>query len=45
VGDRRVECLIDKDLASALFARQLGADYLILLTDVDGVYLDWVGCG
>ena len=36
-----VEAVIDKDLASALLARQLRADHLILLTDVDGVYLDW----
>jgi carbamate kinase len=36
-----VEAVIDKDLASALLARQLGADRLLLLTDVDGVYLDW----
>jgi carbamate kinase len=36
-----VEAVVDKDLASALLARQLGADHLMLLTDVDGVYLDW----
>lgn len=36
-----VEAVIDKDLASALLGRQLGADHLLLLTDVDGVYLDW----
>jgi carbamate kinase len=36
-----VEAVIDKDLASALLARQLGADHLVLLTDVDGVYLGW----
>ena len=36
-----VEAVIDKDLASALLARQLGADHLILLTDVDAVYLGW----
>jgi carbamate kinase len=36
-----VEAVIDKDLASALLARQLGADHLLLLTDVDGVYLEW----
>jgi carbamate kinase len=36
-----VEAVIDKDLASALLARQLGADHLLLLTDVDGVYLNW----
>jgi carbamate kinase len=35
------EAVIDKDLVSALLARQLGADHLILLTDVEGVYLDW----
>jgi carbamate kinase len=36
-----VEAVIDKDLASSLLARQLGADMLIMLTDVDAVYLDW----
>jgi carbamate kinase len=36
-----IEAVIDKDLASALLARQLGADMLILLTDVDAVYLDF----
>ena len=36
-----VEAVIDKDLASALLARQLGADMLLLLTDVDAVYLDF----
>jgi carbamate kinase len=36
-----VEAVIDKDLASALLARQLRADQLLLLTDVDGVYVDW----
>lgn len=36
-----VEGVIDKDLASALLARQLRADHLLLLTDVDGVYLNW----
>jgi carbamate kinase len=36
-----VEAVIDKDLASALLARQLCADHLLLLTDIDGVYLDW----
>lgn len=36
-----VEAVVDKDLASALLARQLRADHLMLLTDVDGVYLDW----
>ncbi|GGL25837.1 carbamate kinase [Phycicoccus endophyticus] len=38
---RGVEAVIDKDLASSLLARQLGADLLVIATDVDGVYLDW----
>lgn len=36
-----VEAVIDKDRTAALLARQLGADALLLLTDVDGVYLGW----
>lgn len=36
-----VEAVIDKDLASALLAIKLGADRLIILTDVDGVYVNW----
>lgn len=33
-----VEAVIDKDLASSLLARELRADALLLLTDVDAVY-------
>lgn len=40
-GVAGVEAVIDKDLASALLARQLGADMLLMLTDVEAVYLDW----
>ena len=36
-----IEAVIDKDRVSALLARQLGADMLLLLTDVDGVYVDF----
>jgi carbamate kinase len=36
-----VEAVIDKDLASELLARDLGADLLVIATDVDGIYLDW----
>jgi len=36
-----VEAVIDKDLVSALLATELGADALLLLTDVDAVYRDW----
>ena len=36
-----VEAVIDKDLASALLASDLGADALVIVTDVDAVYADW----
>jgi carbamate kinase len=36
-----VEAVIDKDLASALLAKDLGADALAIVTDVDAVYSDW----
>jgi carbamate kinase len=36
-----VECVIDKDLASELLARDLDADLFVMLTDADAVYLDW----
>jgi carbamate kinase len=35
-----VEAVVDKDLAGALLARALGADALLLLTDVSAVELD-----
>ena len=35
------DVVIDKDHASALLARELDADVLVLATDVAGVYLDW----
>lgn len=36
-----VEAVIDKDAASALLASEIGADALLLLTDVDAVYKDY----
>jgi carbamate kinase len=36
-----VEAVIDKDLASALLAKDLRADVLLIVTDVDAVYADW----
>lgn len=33
-----IEAVIDKDASSALLAKQLGADALLLLTDVEAVY-------
>jgi carbamate kinase len=36
-----VEAVIDKDLASALLAAEIGADVLAIVTDVDAVYAGW----
>lgn len=36
-----IEAVIDKDRASALLAQEIGAQALLMLTDVDGVYQDW----
>jgi carbamate kinase len=36
-----IEAVVDKDASSALLAQSLGADVLLLLTDVDGVYRDF----
>lgn len=36
-----VQAVIDKDLTASLLAREIQADALLLLTDVDAVYLDW----
>jgi carbamate kinase len=38
---RGIEAVIDKDLASALLAIEIGADALLIVTDVDAVYADW----
>lgn len=40
-GQQGVEAVIDKDFCSALLARDLQADLLIIATDVDAVYLNW----
>ncbi len=36
-----MEAVIDKDLAAALLAERVQADKLVILTDVDAVYLNW----
>ncbi|WP_026619384.1 carbamate kinase [Ensifer sp. WSM1721] len=36
-----VEAVIDKDLCSALLARELSADLLIMATDAEAVFTDW----
>lgn len=40
-GIHGVEAVIDKDLAAALVAKEIGADCLIILTGVDRVYIDF----
>jgi carbamate kinase len=40
---RGVEAVVDKDYSAALLATGVGADRLLLLTDVDAVYEDWDG--
>lgn len=43
VGDRLcgVEAVVDKDHTAALLGRELGVDFLLLLTDVPGIFSDW----
>jgi len=41
VNGRGVEAVIDKDLASALCANQIGADEFYILTDVPKVYINF----
>jgi carbamate kinase len=38
---RGADAVVDKDATSALLASQIKADMFIMLTDVDGVYLDY----
>ena len=41
LGLEGVDAVVDKDLAAAVLARDLGAELLLILTDVDAVYEDW----
>src|SRR6185437_6651754 len=41
LGWEGVDAVVDKDLAAAVLARDLGAELLLVLTDVDAVYADW----
>src|SRR6185369_11123972 len=36
-----VEAVIDKDLTGELVAEDVSADLFVMVTDVDGVYVDW----
>jgi carbamate kinase len=41
LGLEGIDAVVDKDLAAAVLARDLGATMLLILTDVDAVYADW----
>jgi carbamate kinase len=41
LGWEGVDAVIDKDLAAAVLARDLGAELLLILTDVEAVYAGW----
>jgi carbamate kinase len=41
LGLEGIDAVVDKDLVSAVLARDLGAQLLLILTDVDAVYADW----
>ena len=36
-----VECVVDKDLSSSVLGKEIRADLLLILTDVDRVYLNY----
>ena len=41
LGLEGVDAVVDKDLVASILARQLDAEVLMILTDVDAVYRDW----
>ena len=41
LGLEGVDAVVDKDRAAAILGREIGASILLILTDVDGVYLEW----
>jgi carbamate kinase len=41
LGHEGLEAVVDKDRVAAILAHQLGAEVLMILTDVDAVYADW----
>jgi len=41
LGYEGLEAVVDKDRVAAILARQLDAEVLLILTDVDAVYADW----
>jgi carbamate kinase len=43
LGLEGVDAVIDKDRAAQVLGRAIGAEWLLILTNVDGVYTDWGG--
>jgi len=41
LGLEGVDAVVDKDLVAAILARELRAEVLMILTDVDAVFADW----
>jgi carbamate kinase len=41
LGWEGIDAVVDKDLAAAVLARDLGASLLLILTDIDAVYIDF----
>ena len=41
LGWEGIDAVVDKDLAAAVLARDIGAELLLILTDVNAVYADW----
>ena len=41
LGLEGIDAVVDKDLAAAVLARELGAELFLILTDVDAVYAGW----
>ncbi|GAC1412977.1 MAG: carbamate kinase [Gemmatimonadaceae bacterium] len=41
LGLEGVDAVVDKDLAAAVLARELGAELFLILTDVEAVYTGW----
>jgi carbamate kinase len=40
-GLEGIDAIVDKDAAAAVLARELDAELLLILTNVDAVYADW----
>jgi carbamate kinase len=41
LGLEGIDAVVDKDLAAAVLARELGAELFLILTDVEAVYTGW----